>query len=288
MIGRCYRPDILDAIMRRYCSFLAFTILTVVPALAQLAPPNEAGVTMGHIHLAVKNIAVQKQFWVSMMGGKIVKNGPLELIEFPGVYIMLRQSDTATPPAGAIVNHFGFVVRDMPGAMAKWKAAGIVLEPTPNPNEVYVEAPDGVRVEVYGVPSLPTEIQMNHIHYFSPASDIPGLQAWYVKTFGAEASQRPCIACVLKPRMIETAELPSVHLSFGPFASTRGPTKGRSLDHIGFEVKNLDAFAKKLEAQGIKFDVPVRQVPNTNLKIAFLTDPWGTYIELTEGLAPPK
>jgi hypothetical protein len=34
--------------------------------------------------------------------------------------------------------------------------------------------------------------------------------------------------------------------------------------------------------------VPVRQVPNTNLKIAFLTDPWGTYIELTEGLAPPK
>jgi len=280
--------DILNSTMPRYHSILIFTMLTMAPALAQLAPPNDAGVTMGHIHLAVKDVAVQRQFWVSMMGGKIVKNGPLELIEFPGVYIMLRQSDTATPPAGAIVNHFGFVVRDMPAALARWKAAGITLEPTPNPNEVYVEAPDGVRVEVYGVPSLPTEVQMNHIHYYSPVSEIPALQAWYVKTFGAEASQRPCIACVLKPRMIETAELPSVHLSFGPIASIQGPTKGRSLDHIGFEVKNLDALVQKLEAQGIKFDVPVRRVPNTNLKIAFLTDPWGTYIELTEGLAPSR
>jgi hypothetical protein len=111
--------------MRRYTSFFAITVLTLAPALAQLAPPNEAGVTMGHVHLAVKDVAVQKQFWVSMMGGEIAKNGPLELIEFPGVYIMLRQSDTPTPPAAAIVNHFGFVVRDMPGALAKWKAAGI-------------------------------------------------------------------------------------------------------------------------------------------------------------------
>ena len=28
-------------------------------------------------------------------------------------------------------------------------------------------------------------------------------------------------------------------------------TRGRALDHIGFEVRNLEAFVKKLEAQGI-------------------------------------
>ena len=33
-------------------------------------------------------------------------------------------------------------------------------------------------------------------------------------------------------------------------------------------------------------DTPIRQVPNSRVKIAFLTDPWGTYIELTEGLSP--
>jgi hypothetical protein len=88
--------------------------------------------------------------------------------------------------------------------------------------------------------------------------------------------------------MIEADDLPGVNLSFGPAAMPQEPTKGRSIDHIGFEITNLDEFAKKLDAQGIKLDVPIRQIPNTKLKIAFLTDPWGTYIELTEGLAPAQ
>ena len=62
------------------------------------------------------------------------------------------------------------------------------------------------------------------------------------------------------------------------------PTKGRSLDHIGFEVKNLEAFTKKLEADGIKLDRPYTKVAALGIAIAFIKDPWGTYIELTEGL----
>ncbi|HUO30283.1 MAG TPA: VOC family protein, partial [Bryobacteraceae bacterium] len=61
-------------------------------------------------------------------------------------------------------------------------------------------------------------------------------------------------------------------------------TKGRALDHIGFEVKDLETFCRKLEADGVKLDMPYRRIPELNLAIAYLTDPWGTYIELTEGL----
>ena len=66
----------------------------------------------------------------------------------------------------------------------------------------------------------------------------------------------------------------------------RDPTKGRSLDHIGFEVKNLDEFAKRLEGLGMKLDSPSQQLPDSKMRVAFLTDPWGTYIELTENLSP--
>ena len=125
---------------------------------------------------------------------------------------------------------------------------------------------------------------MNHIHY--SAFDIPSIKAWYVKAFGANPGRRPCIACISKPSMIEADDLPGVNLSFSPGNKPALPTKGRSLDHIGFEVSNLDAFVSSLEAKGIHIDAPVRQVPGTTLKIAFLTDPWGTYIELTEGLSP--
>jgi catechol 2,3-dioxygenase-like lactoylglutathione lyase family enzyme len=264
---------------------LAIALLWVTPARAQLVEPNQVGVRMGHVHLAVTDVEAHQQFWVSMMGGTLVKNGPLQLIQFPGVFIMLRKAAAAAPPpAGAIVNHFGFIVKDMPAALARWKAAGLKIEPTENPNEVYVHAPDGVRVEVYGEPALPTAVSMNHIHFYPV--DVPAIKAWYVKAFGANPGRRPCVGCISKPAMIEAGDMPGVNLSFSQGRTPPLPTKGRSLDHIGFEVDNLEAFASSLEAKGIKLEAPIRQVPNTKLKIAFLTDPWGTYIELTEGLAP--
>ncbi len=65
----------------------------------------------------------------------------------------------------------------------------------------------------------------------------------------------------------------------------QAPTKGRSLDHIGFEVRNLESFCKQLSAEGVQFEMPYRDIPAIGLKIAFLTDPEGTRIELTEGLS---
>ena len=277
----------LGATMRTFRSLLALAVLSAVAAMAQLAPPNQAGVAMGHMHLAVKDVDAQKQFWISMMGGTLVKNGPLELIQFPGVYIMLRKAEPTAPPDGSVVNHFGFAVKDLPAALAKWKAANdLKVEPTENPNDVYVNAPDGIRLEVYGAPELSTAIQMHHIHFF--ASDVPAMRAWYVKIFGAAPGQRACIACVSKPRMIETGDLPGVNLSFTPADMPQAPTKSRSIDHIGFDVSNLDEFVKKLDAQGIKVDAPIRQIPNAKTRVAFLSDPWGTYIELTENLVPPQ
>jgi hypothetical protein len=94
---------------------------------------------------------------------------------------------------------------------------------------------------------------MNRIHF------IPWIflkmKAWYVKTFGAIPGQ---CACVSKPRMIETGDLPGVNLSFSQGDKPPAPIKGRSLDHIGFEVKNLEQFVKKIEAEGIKLNVAVR------------------------------
>ena len=55
-------------------------------------------------------------------------------------------------------------------------------------------------------------------------------------------------------------------------------------DRITGEVKNLEEFTKKLEADGIKLTVPYRKVPALGIAIAFINDPWGTNIELTEGL----
>jgi hypothetical protein len=101
------------------------------------------------------------------------------------------------------------------------------------------------------------------------------MQAWYVKTFGAKSRTGGAFPA---------ADLPGVALNFSPSADPVVGTQGRALDHIGFEVRNLEEFCKNLEAGGITLAVPYRKVPALGIAVAFITDPWGTYIEVTEGL----
>jgi catechol 2,3-dioxygenase-like lactoylglutathione lyase family enzyme len=98
------------------------------------------------------------------------------------------------------------------------------------------------------------------------------MQAWYAKTFGAKPGMRG---------QFQADDIPGVNLTFTKSDSATMPTKGRALDHIGFEVKHLEAFCKKLEASGIKLDRPYGKLPS-GVGIAFITDPWGTQIELNE------
>ena len=59
------------------------------------------------------------------------------------------------------------------------------------------------------------------------------------------------------------------------------------VDHIGFEVVDLEGvFTHHLIADGQKMDMAYTDATSKmGLKIAFFTDPNGTYIELTEGLS---
>src|SRR3954464_3228229 len=106
----------------------AFTM----PAAAQLAAPNAEGVTLGHIHLYVSDVAAQQKFWATM-GGTPVANQRLEMIQLPGVYILLRRGETKGGTVGSIVNHLGFVWKDLPAAKAKWQAAGYTNAPGRGP-----------------------------------------------------------------------------------------------------------------------------------------------------------
>jgi catechol 2,3-dioxygenase-like lactoylglutathione lyase family enzyme len=265
----------------------ATPVLTLAaPAYAQLGERNQLGVRMGHMHLLVRDVRAHKHFWIEQVGARLVKNGPLELVELPGIYVMLTEAPDPPVPAGAFVDHFGFSVKDFAASVARWKAAGIAMQPTENPNELYLLAPDGVRVEVYGEPSLPQPMAMTHVHYYPQEATVAAVQAWYVKVLGANPSWRPCVACLSRPRMYQTADIGPVNLTLTPSEQARLATRGRAIDHVGFDVANLDAFVRHLEAAGVSLEGAVRTVPGTNVKIAFLTDPWGARIELTEGLAP--
>jgi catechol 2,3-dioxygenase-like lactoylglutathione lyase family enzyme len=247
-----------------------------IPVLAQLSAPNDSGVAMGHIHLTVRDMDAQNAFWTAL-GGVPVSKGRLQLIQFPGTFIMLRKGEPTGGTVGSVVNHIGFKVKDLQASAAKWKAAGFKTEPGNNPKQMWVWAPDEIKVEMSEDASMTVPIASHHIHYWVTAP--LEAQAWYAKVFGAIPGKRA---------QFDAADLPAINLSFTKVDKAETGSKGRAVDHIGFEVKNLESFLKKLEASGVKIDSPYRQLPGSNTAIAFLTDPWGTYIELTENLSPDK
>jgi len=74
------------------------------------------------------------------------------------------------------------------------------------------------------------------------------------KTFGGKAGIRNNAPVV---------DIPGVQLRFAKADAKQSPTRGRVLDHIGFDVKDHQAFVKKIEAEGIKLDEPVRKSPTS-------------------------
>jgi catechol 2,3-dioxygenase-like lactoylglutathione lyase family enzyme len=262
---------------------------------AQLLAAKEGPIVYGHHHLNASNIDAQKKFFVDTLGGKAIKIGTnnTEVVEFPNVFIFFRQQAPTAGTRGSTVNHIGFSVPNLAQTIVKMKANGYrmitreevvagrevkndIAAPTaPGGSSIaFVMGPDDTKVELVEIKTQTMPVMLHHVHFFNPQN--ADVQAWYVKVFGA----KPGTGGGAFP----TATLPGVALNFSPSAEPVVGTQGRALDHIGFEIKNLAEFCKKLEAQGVKLERPYTKVDSLGIAIAFIRDPWGTYIELTEGL----
>lgn len=154
------------------------------PVVAQLPAPNADGVSSGHTHLVVPNVAKHREIW-KLLGGVERSSGRLQALMFPGMFILLREGEPSAPSIDTTANHIGFTVNDYALYKAKLEAVGASI-------------------------------------FFD--------------------------------------------------------------DGEGQILADLDAFAAKLDSMGIAFDRAPECIDAINLCIAFITDPKGTYIELTQGL----
>ena len=258
-----------------FVALLLASTLTAGTAAAQPAPFNEIGLTMGHWHIVSKDVEANKKLFLAM-GGKLYMPGGNPLIMFPGLYINLNlgteKGEGGT--VGSVVNHVGFIVDNVQKRVAQWKAAGVDVLPGGNNrlDQAFVVTPDGVRIEILEDRMQPMPIRNEHIHLSLTDADIPKAQAWYAKTFGGKPGTRNNAPIV---------DLPGVQIRFARADTKQVPTRGRVLDHIGFDVKDHAAFVKKLEAEGIKLDEPVRK-GTTGSTITYITDLWGTRIEIVQ------
>ena len=250
-------------------------------------PPNPAPsaevaangrVSYSHIYLLSKNPEAQKHFWMDIMGATAGKIGSaLDVYTLPTMRVMVNKGEPAAGSEGSIVNHVGFRVRDIKDILDKAAAEHYTIQVVnPNkdkPNQAFLLGPDDLRIELLAGPNITTVAENHQVHFFTP--DVDGMQKWYLANLGGTSQALG---------KVKVVNLPGTMLLFSPTDTPVVGTKGRVLDHVGFEVKGLEDFCKTLDANGVKLDAPYRRSPQ--LAVAFLTDPWGTRLELVEHFAP--
>jgi catechol 2,3-dioxygenase-like lactoylglutathione lyase family enzyme len=270
-------------------------VLTVaLLMLGQLSSPNTTGVAMGHLHYRVKDVEANKRFWVTL-GGRSLRIDGTEVVKFPGVLVFLTPGASSGGTEGSVVNHVAFRVPKLSAV----EAAGLRVEPVAGfPGVASTMTPEGERIELFedaaqnltftqdagfndaaaqrhnrpiGVP-----IAFHHIHMYVAESEIPKVKAWYARLFGGIPGKRS---------QYDAVDIPGMNLNISVPRGDAGsaPTRGRMLDHIGLEITGLEAFCRKLAAEGVKFDAPYSKNASGFASATF-TDPWGTTVELTEGL----
>ncbi len=176
----------------------SFLLAGATGAFPQLAPPNAAGVGMGHLHLNVRDPAAHRAFWITL-GGKPVKFGSMEVILFPDVLVLFQKAEPTGGTDGSVVGHVGFRVKDLHASLDKWRAAGLKILPRRQPRyQAYVIAPDEIKVEVHRSASMEVPIANHHIHFYTASVD--ETKAWYVKMFGAKPGKRSPFGASRPPR----------------------------------------------------------------------------------------
>ncbi len=261
------------------------------PAAAQIASPNDAGVAMGHLHYVVRDVEANTAFWVAL-GGEADRVGDTVVVTFPDVLVMLDEGESSGGTEGSILNHMAFRVQ----SLATVAAAGFEFEDRGS-GITNVFSPGDERIELFDDTAtnltftrddgatdpvaqrhnrlLEGPIRSHHLHLYLVDDAVEEAQDWYATMFGGVPGMR---------WRYDAVDVPGINFNFSYNPDAGGaPTKGRMLDHIGFEVENLERFCRELEARGVTFDVPYRQ-SSSGIGYAFLTDPWGVSIALTEGL----
>lgn len=242
---------------------IAACFLMVLPALAQ---PGRGGPSLTHIHVNSADPDAAISFWTGVLGTSTYSQGEQRGVSMLGGVILFSKSAVSGPSAGSAILHIGLRVPDVQLFLAKTAKTPFKSKTlsTPEGDTLLIEGPDGVQIELAENSDMYTSLDFGHVHLQSPK--VAEMQAWYAKYLGARPG-----ADELSSRLGGAAVVFSA-------AETVVPTRGRAIDHLTLETRDLAGLRQALEGGGTSVDA-------SKAPAIWFTDPWGTRIEVTQAPA---
>jgi catechol 2,3-dioxygenase-like lactoylglutathione lyase family enzyme len=227
-----------------------------------------------HVHLAAPDPAAAVTWYRQHFGGEPVAEGA-ERLMYGGTRVIFQRRENAQPSEGSAIDHIGFSVANIDGAMKAFESEGVkILQPLRDVAGLFklafIEDPWGTKIEVL---QDPEKVGFHHIHLRGP--DPAAMLAWYAAQFGGRTGK-------LKDR------IDGINMSGVWIFAQRGeavPSQGHAIDHIGFRPLDVDASVAELKTRGLKITTEPRPLtfPNgVTVRLAFAVAPDGVRIEMVQ------
>lgn len=222
-----------------------------------------------HVHLNATDPIAAAKWYADNWGGEAKKSGLFQTTDFGDVvFIYFKAKPGFQGSQGSVVDHIGFSVKDLEAKVKQLQEAGVEvvsgIETEDATRFAYVKDPWGTLIEVLEDPTI------EGFHHVQLASTDPDKTlAWYTAAFGGEASRFGQVPGI---------RYGDVWLLVKKVADAPAATKGRSIDHISWGFRDLEAESKRLESQGVNFTMQPTNFGSG--MIAFVLDPSGVLIEL--------
>ena len=260
--------------------------LLVAVALVAAVPGVAPAADYHHVHLRAANATEAVKWYAEHMGCQPVQDR-MNAVDCGVVEIAFIARPTLGGSPGTGVDHIGFSFADLTAKMGELEAVGVrgsgvrlqrfedgsTLRELPGLFKYgFIFDPWGTRIELVEDPEY---LGFHHIHLRSVDPDAT-LQ-WYQDVFGGETAS-------LKGRL-DGLLFDHVWLLVSRHPEGRpAPTEGRSIDHFGFVVPDLDAAAAEMSEKGVEFQQAplVPENGRSSAQQAFIAGPDSVKIAVVE------
>lgn len=294
-------------------SVLLFCLLSIAVLSGVVGAQTDNRPVVGIMSLDGNNVAEQRRFWVSLLGGTLgrmtvppghtspgIVDGGFLVVLFPDFIVDLGPGPGTGGPEGTTFEHTAFRVPNLQALVGKLNAAGFPNITTPDrtqreiahalPGEqsppllAFIKSAEGVPVVFIEDRTLTTPIALHHVHLAAPPGKLHEMTDWYTKQVDATVGRRGADYRSLDVSLIAGALV--ISESTTPVVGT----KGRVVRHFGFRLRDLPAFYKRQLDRGLTFSRPMafgghdqsQAIYGPDWRYAFATDPAGTEVEFIQ------
>ena len=241
---------------------VALCLAAVLPMAAQQNPRN---ITLAHIHLNSADPDAAIAFWKDVIGAQTYTREGINGVIMPGAMILFNKVAPTGPSAGSAIDHIGVKVPNLIKLGTQLEKTKFKSETNKDGDTVVIDGPDGVKIEVSEDNDMYMSLDFGHIHVQTPKP--AETQAWFAAHFNARPGG---------DEKVTSSRVGNLNVVFS-VGGAGVPTKGRAIDHLSFESRDLAGLTKALTGDGLQLE--------TQGPIVYLEDPTGIRIELAQAAA---